>query len=128
MSHDQITRIERQFVCFMLKSINGLVKNYKRKQRRLQKEQETPYSEHTLQGKSTCALEDTNLQDIDLYELFQLLPISQRKVADLIIVRDLTEQQAAELLGVSQQYINKQKQKAFHKLRCILLSVQEIEG
>ncbi|ASS74439.1 hypothetical protein CIG75_05175 [Tumebacillus algifaecis] len=64
----------------------------------------------------TSALDDLTPHE-GLHRALQTLPHKQQLILQLLFVEGLTEQEAAEILGISQQAINKNKRKALAMIR-----------
>ncbi len=65
-------------------------------------------------------IEDRTCMYISLHDAIRTLPDREREVLDLRFSRDMTQQQAARVMGVSQVQVSRLEKRALQKLREIL--------
>ena len=112
-------RIVRQFISFVVKTIQGLKQDYLRKQqKKYDKEVPIPTDSFDayLFSKGIEHSYEMDLGNEELIELLSELPETQRIVIHHLIIEDLTQKSVAEILDVSQQMIQKTKDKAVKNL------------
>ncbi|MCL2577363.1 MAG: sigma-70 family RNA polymerase sigma factor [Defluviitaleaceae bacterium] len=110
--------IEQQFTGFLMKSVKGLRLDYLRRQRRFETEIPTDQLEaylHKIGAEYSYEIEE--LGNEDLSDALSTLSEKQKTVIQLVVILDLTEKTAADILGVTQQGVHQAKKRALLELK-----------
>ena len=120
-SKDYADTVERQFTVFMQKTIEGLKKDYDRKQQ-LENEREllTNRPEVFLEHLNIVYSSEIGVIDEELLEALESLPEKHKLIIEMTAVYDLSATETAENLGTSQQNVSRLRKKAILKLRELL--------
>jgi RNA polymerase sigma factor (sigma-70 family) len=113
--------VERQFIGFVMKTVQGLKLDYLRKQKKLSIEVPTGQLEthmNKMNGSCCCATEI--FEKMSITETLTVLSDKQRVVVELVVIQDLTEKYAAEVLNISQQGVHQTKRRALATLERVL--------
>jgi len=114
ISTNKQERVVRQFLCFARIIVDFSKSNYHRKQKKYGKEILIPNDsfDSYLQRKGIKHSYEMEFGYEELMEWLDELPEHQKKVIQLTAIDDLTEETVGEILGVSQQAVNRTKNRA----------------
>ena len=124
--NESFNLVERQFIGFIMKSVQGLRLDYLRRQQKFDTEIPTRQPETYLRKDGiSCTCEIGMMENEGILDALASLSETQRVVIELVFMQDLTEKSAAEVLNISQQGVHQTKKRALALLAKALKEVRQ---
>lgn len=113
-------RVENRFKKFLVMTVQGIRKDYEKKERR--KQNNEFLTEDIVELPDTRLFEyDKNILDmiesVDVYNALESLTSRQKNILFMMLIHDCSEANIASQLHITQQCVNSTKKKALLKLK-----------